>query len=183
MKILDKGITCGACGRTETWRFPVAPNGRTALDDEGLVLVCHSCKTELKSDGSVWNETEVEKLKRLLKFALENLNAKGNDDCCLDCGRDLFYACKPGCGIQAWRTETRVLLETPIPGKKTLGADEVGEKRRGEAPKPERGILWALENAYVLARRKARRVDADPDWSHIIRFAEEAGLRSSILRD
>ncbi len=55
----------------------------------------------------------------------------------------------------------------------------------------------ALENAYMLARRKRaimyRYVDGkdpepigrrseDADWDHIIRFCETAGLKESILR-
>lgn len=40
----------------------------------------------------------------------------------------------------------------------------------------------ALANCYALARRRARRKDADPSWQHIIRFCEEAGLKGEILR-
>lgn len=45
----------------------------------------------------------------------------------------------------------------------------------------------SLNNAYVLARRERNRKGADArtleKWGHIIRFCEEAGLKSSILRE
>lgn len=41
----------------------------------------------------------------------------------------------------------------------------------------------ALENCSMLARREKRKAKGDADaWGHIIRFCEEAGIRSRILR-
>lgn len=63
------------------------------------------------------------------------------------------------------------------------------------APQAERSVEWALDNCYVLARRRinalkrdgqdvdALRVSESAAWGHVLRICEEAGLeQSGVLR-
>lgn len=58
------------------------------------------------------------------------------------------------------------------------------DKEAVEEYRQFRKMRRSLENIYMLARRKNRKAGNHSEaWGHIIRFCEEAGIRSSILRD